>query len=197
MLAVAVAVYAIVGANSARAYNVWGIITYDLSFATGATRDFVGDPGYIGVALEGRSFDWDHLATGLLVGWQNFYEKTHETTQVGNVAITGTQVRYLDSLPILAGLYYHFGDRSYRLRPYVGAKAGTYYISQRVKIGTVEVIVSKRWHLGVAPEAGFTFLTQTMDFYGFACVDYNYAFSRYDSIDFSYVGLSVGIVYVF
>ncbi|MCK5406898.1 MAG: hypothetical protein KAJ37_05570 [Candidatus Krumholzibacteria bacterium] len=197
LLVAAVAIYASFSVNDARAYDVWGIIMYDISFATGATRDFISDPGYIGISVEGRSFDKNHVSTGFVIGWQNLYEKTDEIIQLDNVTISGTQVRYLDFLPILWGVNYHFGDRSCRLRPYLGAKVGTYYVSQRVDIGTVEIIVNRNWHLGVSPEAGFTFLTPTTDFYGFLSADYNYVFSRDDTIDYSYAGLSIGFVYVF
>jgi hypothetical protein len=197
VLVAAIAIYASVGVNYARAYDVWGIITYDIAFATGATRDYISETGFIGFGVEGHSFDRNHISTGFVIGWQNLYEKTDEILHVDNVTISGTQVRYLDFLPFLWGVNYHFGDRSYRLRPYVGAKAGTYYVSQRVDIGTVEIIVNRNWHLGVSPEVGFTFLTPTTDFYGFLSADYNYVFSRDDSVDYSYVGLSIGFVYVF
>lgn len=196
-LVTAAVIFVSVGVHSARANDVWGIITYDIGFTAGATRDFISDPGFIGVAVEGRSFDGNHFSTGFLLGWQNFYQKTDEIIQIDNVTISGTQVRYLDVLPILWGVYYHFGDRSSLVRPYGGAKAGAYWLSQRVEIGTTIVNISKSWHAGVSPEIGITFLTPDLDFYGFAGVDYNYVFSKKDEIDYSYLSLRLGFVYIF
>ena len=148
--------------------------------------------------MESRSFVTDNLATGFVIGWHNIYEKTGDTTtQIDNVTISGTQVRYIDFIPILAAANFHFFDRSYRIRPYVGAKGGVYWVKQRVEIGFVDVIINKNWHLGAAPEAGFTFLTGAMDIYGIVSGDYTYILSREDSIDYTYWSVSLGFVYVF
>lgn len=185
-----------VGVRDASAYDVWFMITYDVSLATGETGDFVGDPGWRGFGVQGWSFRSPRLSWGFVTGWHNFYEKTAETFQIENVTISGTQARFLDAIPALVGVNYHFGDRGYRVRPYLGVKGGAYWISHRVEIGTVNVIINRKWHLGVAPEAGITFLTPDLEFYGFLSADYNHAFSRDDSIDYTYLSLSIGFVYI-
>jgi hypothetical protein len=78
----------------------------------------------------------------------------------------------------------------------LGLAGGAYWVSQRLEIGTVNLIINERWHVGVAPEAGITFLTPDLDLYGFISADFNYIFSREDSIDYTYVTLSLGIVYL-
>jgi len=188
----------IFSASDTRAREDWFLLTYDLSIPVGDTADFISDIGWRGVSIEGRSFVTDNFNTGFLLGWHNLYQQYSDaTTQVDNVTISGTQIRYIDFFPILLGINYHFFDRSYRIRPYVGAKGGVYWVKQRVEIGFVDVIINKNWHLGVAPEAGFTFLTGSTDIYGFVAGDFTYILSREDSIDYTYCGVSLGFVYLF
>jgi outer membrane protein W len=124
------------------------------------------------------------------------YKTTRELIQIENITIAGTQVRYLDFIPITIGVDYHFLGRDSRVRPYVGVAGGAYRVRQRMEIGTVNLIIHRDWHAGVVPEAGFTFLTPDMEFYGFISAEFNYVFSRDDSIDYTYVTFSLGIVYL-
>lgn len=177
---------------------MWFILTYEPSIAVGETRDFVSDPGYWGVGAEWRSFrDSDNLAWSLSASGQVMYEKTDELIQIDNTTISGTQVRYLDFIPLTIGLEYHFLSRRNRVRPFVGLSSGAYWVRQRIEIGSVNLILNKNWHLGLAPEVGITFLTPDLDIYGFISSDFNYVFSRDDSIDYTYVTLKLGIVYLF
>jgi hypothetical protein len=182
--------------REARSRENWFGLTWDIAVPTAETKDFISEVGLIGFGAEGWSLRNPNISVGFVTGWQNLYEQTDEIIQIDNVTISGTQVRYIDFIPILIGTRYIFGNRYNRIRPFVGIKAGTYRITQRMDIGTVEIFISKAWHLGVAPEAGTTFLTPWMDIFGFVGADYNYAFSRKDSIDFSYLGISIGFMYV-
>ena len=83
-----------------------------------------------------------------------------------------------------------------RIRPYGAIKAGPYWIYQRLEVGTVKINITRGGHRGVAPEVGITFLTPDLDFYGFMSADFNYVFSRDDSINFTYLSLSLGFVYL-
>lgn len=195
-LAVILSVCSIFDVHNAQSRQDWFGLTWDLAVPTGKTKDFVSDLGYIGFSVEVWTFAKPNISTGFVAGWQNIYGETDEIIQIENVTISGKQVRYIDFVPILIGARYNFGNRDYRIRPFVGIKAGTYWIKQRMEIGTGEVVFSKEWHLGLAPEVGVTFFTTSMDLYGFVSADYNYAFSRNDSIDFSYLGFSIGLVYV-
>jgi hypothetical protein len=189
-------VIAVAGTANAQSYDVWFMMTYDPSMAVGDTKDFVSNLGYFGFGVEGKTFRNANLAWGFVAEWHNMYEKTSETAQVDNVTITGTQRRFLDSIPLLLGAYYHLGSRKNRIRPYGAIKAGPYWIYQRLEVGTVKINITRGWHLGVAPEVGITFLTPDLDLYGLVSADFNYVFSREDSIDFTYLSLSIGIVYL-
>jgi hypothetical protein len=185
-------------ASAVQAREDWFLLTYDPSIPVEETGDFIDDPGWRGFALEGRSFVTDNVSTGFVVGWHNLFQKTTDKTeQIDNVTVGGTQARYIDFIPILVGANYHFFDRSYRIRPYLGVKGGVYWVQQRVEVGFVDVIINRTWHLGTAPEAGITFLTGTTDVYGFLGGEYTYIPGRKGSIDYTYWGARLGLVFVF
>jgi hypothetical protein len=184
------------GARDARSQGMWIVMTYEPSIAVGDAGDFVDDPGWYGVGLEWRSFKGNRVAWSLSASWHNMYKTTRELIQLENTTIGGTQVRFLDFVPLLVGAKYHFLSRQYRVRPYVGMSGGAYWVNQRMEIGTVNLVINSNWHFGLAPEVGITFLTPDLDLYGFISSDFNYVFSRDDSIDYTYVTVSLGIVYL-
>ena len=175
---------------------MWFGITWEPTIAVGDAGDYLSRPGYYGIGLDGRAFQTDHLAWSLAVSWQVLYETTSDLLQIGNVTITGTQVRYFEFVPVLAGANYHFLGRKNRVRPFVGLGAGAYRVKQRFEIGSVNFVLNQDWHFGLAPEAGFTFLTTDMELYGFVSSKFNYVFSRDDSIDYTYVTIRLGIMYL-
>ena len=94
--------------------------------------------------------------------------------------------------PLLSAHVYG-GGGSGKARPYLGLKAGTYFISRRVDVGLWQ-ITDENWHWGVAPEFGFSVPMrggfQSEAFY--AQVRYNYAFSAGDAPYQSWFGIDVG-----
>lgn len=188
--------FVLAGAHEARSRGMWIVVTYQPSIAVGKTGDFVSEPGYIGFGGEWRSFRDEHLAWSLSGSWNNFYETTDELIQIDNVTISGTQVRYLDFVPILVGIDYHFLSKRSRIRPYVSLASGAYWARQRMEIGSVNLIMKESVHVGVTPGLGITFLTPDLDIYGFVSSDFNYILSREDSIDYTYVTLNIGFVYL-
>jgi hypothetical protein len=197
ILALAVSIGVCAGASESRSQGMWVLLTYQPTIAVGDARDFVSDPGYYGFGAEWRSFrESKNLSWSLSASGQVIYGKTDELIQLGNTTISGTQVRYLDFVPLLVGLDYHFLSRKSRVRPFVAAAGGAYWVRQRVQIGTYDVIINKNWHLGLAPEIGITFLTPDLEFYGFVSSAFHYVFSRDDSIDYTYVTLKLGFVYL-
>jgi hypothetical protein len=175
---------------------MWFGVTYEPTLAVGDTRDYISRPGYYGVGVEWRSFRDNRLALSLSASWQVIYETTDDILQVNNTTISGTQVRYIDFIPLAAGANYHFLSRNNRIRPFMGLAAGAYWVKQRFEIGSVDFILNKNWHFGLAPEVGITFLTPDMEFYGFLSSKFNYIFARENSIDYTYVTLRLGIVYL-
>jgi hypothetical protein len=189
-------IVAVTGAREVRSQGMWIVMTYEPSIAVGDAGDFVDEPGWYGAGLEWRSFKSDHVAWSLSASWQTMYMTTRDLIIMDNVTIGGTQVRYLEFIPLTVGLEYQPLGRRSRFRPYLGVAGGAYYVKQRMEIGTVELIINKNWQAGVVGQAGISFLTPNMDIYGFIGADYNYVFSRGGSIDYTYVTMRLGIVYL-
>src|SRR5262245_53987317 len=147
--------------SSGHAQQWYGAATYQISFPLGDTKDAINEVSYRGFGLDFRKTISPGTTAGLLFGWNVFYERTHETTQLAQGwgdhsgppgAVTGTQDRTLNVFPIMAGVHRYLGQRG-RALPYAGVSAGGYIFLQRLGIG-VSVIDNDRWDWGIAPEAG-------------------------------------------
>ena len=152
----------LVFSGEAKAQDWWWGITYEMSatssLPTNSDSDvnFIEDYSFRGLGIEARyvpSRDANY-SFGFNVGWNVLNEKNEfgeerNTISLPNADITGTQLRYFNTVPLLANASYYFGSRG-GIRPYVGVNAGTYYIERRVDIGVVG-IVEDNWHFGWAP----------------------------------------------
>jgi hypothetical protein len=174
-------------------------ITWNVGFPTDETAKFIEKTSYRGFGIDIRSFSSPSFSFGGNFSWNVFDELLRNNTAVlENGAITGTQVRYVNSMPILLNVSYYMGEkRRGELRLVLGLNAGTYYIRQRLDIGVVS-IENDNWHLGVAPEVALwfpigreTFLTAT--------VRWNYAFDSGTRLggdpnnNYTYWGLNIGL----
>ena len=89
--------------------------------------------------------------------------------------------------------HYYFGTDEYEPRAYIGAGAGAYKIDQRLEAG-VWSITKNEWHFGISPEVGLLY-PLGMDSQFNINVKYHYAFKAKDTIDYSWLGLSVGFAW--
>ena len=180
-----------------------GSITYNVSFPSGNLKDYVNDMSWRGFGMEGRWFSNKNISFGLSFAWTVFDQRTTELIQIVNEgvsgAVSGTQVRVVNSLPILATAHYYTGKRRDQFRFYFGTGAGMYYIKQRLEIGLV-AFNSDNWHFGLAPEAG-VLISLNRDFTMIFNAKYNYAFSAGkplgggDDNTYEYWGINVGFVW--
>lgn len=187
---------------SATAYAQRGVftgLTWNVGIPNQEMGQYIGKTSYRGFGIDIRSFSSPSFSFGGNFSWNIFDELLRgETAVLENGAITGTQVRYINSMPLLLNVSYYPGEkRRGELRLVLGLNAGTYYIRQRLDIGVVS-LENSNWHLGVAPEVGLwfpigreTFLTAT--------VRYNYAFDAGTRLggdpnnDYSYWGINLGL----
>lgn len=128
--------------------------TYSMSLAVSDSHDFVGEFSGRGFSVEMRYFVLSNLSVGFMSGWQASSEKVRGTYTSADYALTGTQLRYFDAVPILATAYYHFDLPSPTLVPFVGLGVGTYWTRRQVNIGYLNTEDSD-WHFGLAPDVGF------------------------------------------
>ena len=180
-----------------------GSLTYNMSIPTDKLSDYIDKTSFKGFGLEGRWFSNKNISFGLSFAWTVFDQRVGDPIQIVkdgvSATVSGTQVRVVNSIPILATFHFYTGRRRDGFRVYFGVGAGTYYIMQRLEIGLV-AFESNNWHLGVAPEGG-VLLSFSREFTMIANVKYNYAFSAGESLGgvddntYAYWGINVGFVW--
>ena len=139
---------------SVSAQNFLSVLSYSTGLGVGKTGDFIDDFSWRGFSIEGRTFTQRNLSFGIMFGWNYFDQRTDETVQLEDGAVTGTQIRYLDIIPIMATMHYYFGKRRrHSMRAFAGVSAGTYIITQRLDLG-IWSFRRSNWHFGLAPEVG-------------------------------------------
>jgi opacity protein-like surface antigen len=173
-------------------------ITYQASIPLGDLEEYIGKTSWLGWGLEGRRFRSSSslVTVGFSFAWHVFEDKLYGTQQLESGAVTGTQRRWVNSLPFLLTGDYYF-RRKGQIKPFVGAGAGVYYIVQRLDIGVWKREETK-WSFGMMAEAGLQF--PLGDIEGFASARYHYAFSSGQTIsgndqDYQYLTAVIGLAY--
>jgi opacity protein-like surface antigen len=165
-------------------------ITYQPSVPTGDLEQFIGKTSWIGWGIEGRHFrdSSSPITFGFSFAWHVFDDQLYSTQTVDKGAVTGTQNRWVNSLPMLITLDYYFG-RKERIKPFVGVGAGAYYIYQKLNIG-VWSFEETNWRFGIMGEVGLQFPLGDME--GFTSARYHYAYPSGDSISGEKIDIQYG-----
>lgn len=142
-----------------RAQDWFTTATYQVSFPVEDTKRFTDEISFIGGGIDFRKKLTGGTTAGVYMAWNVFHERTNEKLDLEFGAVTGSQDRYINSFPIMFGLYQYFGNRR-SIRPYIGVNGGGFLYIQSFRIGITE-IEEDTWEWGVAPEAGFVFPFQT------------------------------------
>jgi len=141
------------------AQQTYWTLNWDISKATSDTGDYIGDIGFRGISFDGRYFVKPQLTIGGFFGWNANNEKLNngepfEFQQDGTTGhISGTQVRYLNTLPILVTSHYYMDSKKRSFKPYIGLGIGTVYTEQRTDFG-LNSFYSDSWGFGAQPEIG-------------------------------------------
>ena len=177
--------------NGAQA-QVWH---YALSYGGAApisdTKDFTEGTSWRNWGAEVLKFVKPNTAVGLSLGWNVFNDVTTEVSSVEGVDIQGTQLRYINSLPMLVNVRQYTGTRG-GIRPFFGLGAGTQLVKQRVDVGQWR-FSENTWHFALAPEIGVE-LPFGSDGKGFINGKYNYGVKRSDRTQ-SYFGFNIGVAW--
>jgi hypothetical protein len=173
--------------------------TWNIGLASGRMANFLTEPSFGGFGIEGRRFLDDDFSIGGSFSWNYWSEMNGDIIQLKQGAVSGTQIRYVNSIPLMLNAHYYIGGKRDQLRPYLGINVGTYYITQRLDMG-IYSLQNDNWHFGIAPEFGFlaevsrgTYLT--------ASGRYNYAFDSGDTMAgdskniYSYWGINIGLMW--
>jgi len=115
-----------------------GSITYNMSFGTDNLSNYIDKPSFKGFGIEGRWFTTRNISLGLSFAWTVFDQRVSDPIQVVNEGvsgtISGTQIRVVNSFPMLATAHYYIGKKRDQFRLYFGTGVGMYYILQRLEI---------------------------------------------------------------
>lgn len=189
-----ISILSINAAHPQKAKN--SIITqYAVSFPIGNSNDFIKNVSFRGFMLDYRYHVKPELAVGLSSGWLAFFEQKDfdtYTTSDETTSYSGTQYRYVNSLPVLLFTnYYLTPERTYST--FVGMGTGVTYNKINNRMGSHDV-QSADWQFTIAPEAGIWF---GYDFgvAGYLSARYNNNFKTGDLDNQSYLSLNVGLMY--
>ena len=140
--------------------------TWDISLGMGDTKDFIGKASFRGFTIGGKGFVSENIALGGQASWHTFYEKEFTTEEFDIVndggervtgAINGTQLKYINSFPLLFTTHYFTKSPVFEtFSLFGGVGVGTSIITRRLDIGVVSLQENK-WHFTVAPEVGFVY----------------------------------------
>ena len=146
-------------AAATRKGKVSGALQWSMGLGVGSTNEFANDYSFGGFAVEGRYWVADQVTVGLLWGWNALHEKEYNRTySTENLAITSTQVRWVDAMPLQLTAHYYLELGTKTLLPYVGAGVGTAW-TQRQLVLPFSSYTQDSWHFAFAPELGVLFNT--------------------------------------
>ncbi len=170
-------------------------ITYDMSLPLGESADYLSKFSARGFGIDGRKFITDNISAGGSFGWHIFYESTgNQTFEDGNLAVNGTQYRYINSFPIMVTGHYYTGDDG-GTRIFFGAGVGTSRLIQRTEMG-LYTVENKAWTFGFAPEVGVLIPYNFNNAINLSA-KYHYAIKAGDlDLNVSYLTFKIGFVFM-
>jgi outer membrane protein W len=167
-------------------------INYSLSLPVGETRDYINSFSWRGVNIEGKYFLNDNMTLGWSGGWNVLYKSESGEFTDGTRTRTGTQYRYLNSIPFLLTFDYFLNEDG-EIQPYLGVGMGTYWIEQKTTMGLFSS-TTDNWHFGLAPEVGVIIPVNIQSNF-YVSLRYNNAFAANESINYGYLGFNVGFLW--
>ncbi|TAJ14021.1 hypothetical protein DMA11_06625 [Marinilabiliaceae bacterium JC017] len=170
-------------------------IQYNMGFPVGNTQDFVDKTSFRGSSFEFGKYLNDNISVGMGIGWNTFYQSFPKATYpIEGGEITGKKYNYINAVPIMANVKYHF-TREGPIHPYVGLHVGTFYMENRTDIGMYS-FADKGWTFGIAPEAGVAIpVGQGVNF--LVSAKYNQSFETSKIDQQGWFNLNFGISFTF
>jgi hypothetical protein len=147
--------FAIISIQQINAQGGYFALTYSVGVPMGDLKEYIDQVSYRGANME---FYWHvkpNLDAGLEVGWNVFYSKEDKATYTQESAsITGTQFRYTNAVPLIAGVRWR--KQSDKITPYIGVGIGTTSVNRSTDFGLYR-IYTNTWQFCVRPEAGLMY----------------------------------------
>ena len=168
-------------------------LSWDPSFTTGQTRDFIQKFTWRSFGMDAKGFLTPQFTMGASFDWRLFNEVTEDLIEIEDGHASGTQTRRIYAIPVLITSHYYLGSfKDYpRYIPYFGGGAGACYVEQKLEIG-VYTLQEKAWNFGLCLELGTLFHFS----YGYALLrfKYNYVFESDDINPISWWSVGIGIL---
>jgi hypothetical protein len=166
-------------------------LSYDVSFPTSQTKEFVSNISVLGFGLDARKMTHSKYSYGITFHWNSFKDdRLERKSDQGNIVTIDD--RSLESFPLLINAHYYLFSELESFRPFVGGNIGTYFIITRRLVDNVYRSDSN-WHFGVAPDIGFL-LHFMQDVHIMITLRYNYAFKTGGAPAQSYFSILFGAV---
>jgi len=169
---------------------IWKM-TYDIGIPFSSTKEYTDQVSWRGIAFDVDRFINDNLALGLGISWSTFLEKEPDSDyQREDMLIHGTQVRYINNIPLLARISWY--QPSGNFDTYFTAGIGTVWHDLRREIG-LWAFDDDYWQFALSPEVGIIFpVGQT---YIAGKIRYMQGFKTSDAPGLSYMALGLGIAF--
>jgi len=178
-------------ALSVSAQDIVWKMTYDVAFPFSSTKEFTDQVSWRGVGLDVDRFLTDNVAVGFGVSWSTFVEKESDSYFDSNLMlIHGTQVRYINNVPLLARFSYYTPLDVMDVYGTLGI--GTTWQEMRREIGTF-AFVDSYWQFALSPELGMIFPVGNS--YLTAKLRYVHSFKTSEAPDLSYMGIGLGFAW--
>lgn len=181
----------LVAALTMSAQEVIWKLTYDVGVPFSSTKEFTDQVSWRGLSLDFDRFVGDNLAVGMGFSWSTFVEKeSNSDYQRDNILLHGTEVRYINNIPLTVRLSWYQALDMMELYGTLGV--GTAWQETRREIGTF-AFTGNYWQFAMTPEVGMIFPVGAS--YLTAKVRYVMAFETDQAPDLSYLSVGLGIAW--
>jgi hypothetical protein len=169
---------------------IWKM-SYDVAFPLSSTKEFTDQMSWRGLALDFDRFVGEDFAIGIGFSWSTFVEKEPDAYyQRENILLHGTQVRYINNIPLTVRFSYYKPLEALELYGTMGV--GTAWQETRREIGTY-AFTGNYWQFAMTPELGVIIPVRMS--YLTAKLRYVMAFKTDKAPDLSYLSLGIGFAW--
>jgi hypothetical protein len=169
---------------------IWKL-TYDVAFPFSYTKEFADQMSWRGAALDFDRFVGESFAVGMGFSWSTFVQKYPDSYyQTESVLLHGTQVRYVNNIPITARFSWYQALEALELYGTLGV--GTVWHETRRDIGTY-AFTGNYWQFALTPEVGAIFPVGRS--YLTAKLRYVAGFKTDNAPELSYLSLGLGFAW--
>ena len=169
-------------------------LQYSVGVSLGDLNDYIKNVSALGILIDYRFMATDNVYAGVELGGNLFYDKLDYATYTeGTMTLTGTQWRYVSTMPLLVNAGYIFHPTS-DFSPYVGIGVGTLYHEVELDVGIYE-FTRNQWQFAVKPEVGVIYKPMPEIGILVGAKSYN-GFKTENSTAINYIALNIGIVWI-